>query len=125
MELKFYICEHCGNIVTKLKDSGVPVVCCGQPMKELIAGATEAAVEKHVPVYEVEGNTVAVTVSSVEHPMIPEHFIEWICLETSEGIQVKHLSLNEPPKASFAISEGEEVVAVYAYCNLHSLWKSA
>lgn len=124
MEQKFYICEHCGNIITKIKDAGVPVVCCGQNMTELIPGVSDGAQEKHVPVYQVEGNQVTVTVGSVEHPMQPEHHIEWIVLETREGVQRKHLLPGQPPKATFALAEGDQVVAVYEYCNLHGLWKA-
>lgn len=73
MEQKFYICEHCKNIITKVKDSGVPVMCCGQKMTEIVPGTTDAAAEKHVPVYQVEGNCVTVHIGSAEHPMLPEH----------------------------------------------------
>ncbi len=124
MEQKFYICEHCGNIIAMVKPSGVPVMCCGQKMKELIPGTTDAAVEKHVPVYEVKDNIVTVTVGSVTHPMLPEHFIEWISIQTKFGNQRKVLKPGEEPKACFALCEGDEVEAVYAYCNLHSLWKA-
>ena len=62
MEQKFYICEHCGNIIAKVKDTGVPVICCGQPMKEIVPGTVEASVEKHIPVYTVEGNIVKVSI---------------------------------------------------------------
>ena len=124
MELKFYICKHCGNIITKVKDSGVPVVCCGEPMTELIPGEVEASGEKHVPVVEVEGNKVTVSVGSVAHPMIPEHFIEWVCLQTKQGIQHKELQPGQEPKVCFTMCEGDEVEAVYAYCNLHGLWKA-
>lgn len=124
MEQKFYICEHCGNIIAMVKPSGVPVMCCGQKMKELIPGTTDAAVEKHVPVYEVKDNIVTVTVGSVTHPMLPEHFIEWISIQTKFGNQRKALKPGEEPKACFALCEGDEVEAVYAYCNLHSLWKA-
>ena len=123
MEQKFYICEHCGNIIAMVKPSGVPVMCCGQKMKELIPGTTDAAVEKHVPVYEVKDNIVTVTVGSVTHPMLPEHFIEWISIQTKFGNQRKVLKPSEEPKACFALCEGDEVEAVYAYCNLHGLWK--
>jgi len=122
--MKFYICEHCGNIIAMVRDKGVPVSCCGQKMTEIIPGTTDAAVEKHVPAWEVKDNKVYVTVGSVEHPMLPEHFIEWIALETSGGNQRKQLKPGEAPKAVFALCEGEEVKAVYAYCNLHSLWKA-
>ena len=124
MEQKFYICEHCGNIVAEVKSSGVPVMCCGEKMKEIIPGTTDAAVEKHVPVYRTEGNKVYVTVGEVEHPMLPEHYIEWISLQTKSGNQRKCLKPGDKPKACFALCEGDEVEAVYAYCNLHSLWKA-
>ena len=122
MEQKFYICKHCGNIIAKLKDSGVPVVCCGEPMAELIPGTTAAAVEKHVPEYSVDGNVVTVKVGSVEHPMTEEHYIEWILLHTKQGNQRKVLTPQDKPQACFALCDGDEVEAVYAYCNLHSLW---
>ena len=122
MDQKFYICKHCGNIIAKLKDSGVPVVCCGEPMAELVPGTTDAAVEKHVPEYSVEGNIVTVKVGSVEHPMTPEHYIEWILLHTKQGNQRKVLTPQDKPEAVFALCDGDEVEAVYAYCNLHSLW---
>ena len=122
--MKFYICEHCGNIIAMVRDKGVPVSCCGQRMTELIPGTTDASLEKHVPVYEVKDNRVYVTVGSAEHPMLPEHYIEWIAVETSAGEQRKPLKPGEAPKAVFALCEGETVEAVYAYCNLHSLWKS-
>jgi len=124
MEQKFYICEHCGNIIAKVKDAGVPVMCCGQKMKELVPGTTDAAIEKHVPVYHVDNNIVTVTVGSVEHPMLPEHYIEWISLQTRQGNQRKVLKPGDKPVASFAMCDGDEVEAVYAYCNLHSLWKA-
>ena len=124
MEQKFYICEHCGNIVTKIKDAKVPVVCCGEKMKEIIPGEVDASHEKHVPAYTVDGGKVCVTVGTVEHPMISEHYIEWVLLQTKEGIQYKYLKPGDAPKACFMISDGDEVEAVFAYCTLHSLWKA-
>ena len=124
MEMKFYICEHCGNMVAMVKDSGVPVMCCGQKMKEIVPGTTDAAVEKHVPVWEVRDNKVLVTVGAAEHPMLPEHYIEWIAVHTRQGNQRKTLQPGEAPRACFALCEGDEVLAVYAYCNHHSLWKA-
>lgn len=124
MEQKFYICEHCGNIVAMVKESGVPVVCCGQKMTKLVAGTTEASLEKHIPVYTVENNKVHVVVGSVEHPMTPEHFIEWVSIQTKFGNQRKALVPGQKPEVCFSICEGDEVEAVYAYCNLHSLWKA-
>ena len=122
--MRFFICEHCGNIVEMVKDSGVNVVCCGQKMTELIPGTSDGAVEKHVPVATVDGNKVSVAVGSVDHPMLDVHFIEWIAIETSAGAQRKFLKPGEAPKAEFVLAEGESFVAAYAYCNLHGLWKS-
>ena len=124
MKQKFFICEHCGNIVAMVKDTGVPVMCCGQKMTEIIPGTTDAAVEKHVPVYQVEGNVVKVQVGAVDHPMLPEHFIEWVSIQTRQGNQRKALKPGGEPKVCFALCEGDEVEAVYAYCNLHGLWKA-
>ena len=124
MEQRFFICEHCGNIVAMVKDTGVPVMCCGQKMTEIIPGTTDAAVETHVPVYQGEGNLVKVQVGAVDHPMLPEHFIEWVSIQTRQGNQRKALKPGGEPKVCFALCEGDEVEAVYAYCNLHSLWKA-
>ena len=124
MEVKFYLCEHCGNIVAKVKDAGVPVVCCGEPMKEIVANTTDAAQEKHVPVCKLNGNIVEVNVGEVDHPMTEEHYIEWVLLQTKQGNQRKQLKPGEAPKVCFALVEGDEVEAVYAYCNLHGLWKA-
>ena len=124
MEQKFYICKHCGNIVAMVKDAGVPIVCCGERMTELIPGTSDGAAEKHVPVYVVDGNLVNVTVGTVEHPMLENHYIEWISVQTNYGNQRKVLKPGEAPKASFALLDGEKVEAVYAYCNLHGLWKA-
>ena len=123
MGMKFYRCEHCGQIVAIVKGTGVPIMCCGQAMKEIVPGETDAAVEKHVPVYEVKDQKVVVTVGSVEHPMVDEHYIEWVALETKKGNQRKALSPGQAPSVCFSMCEGDEVVAVYAYCNLHGLWK--
>ena len=124
MEMKFYICKTCGNIIAVVKKSGVPVMCCGQKMAELEPGTTDAAVEKHVPVYEVKDNKVIVTVGSVEHPMLDEHYIEWIAVQTTSGNQRKALKPGDKPQTCFALCDGDEVEAVYAYCNLHGLWKA-
>ena len=123
MEQKFYKCAHCGKIIAVVKETGVPVMCCGQKMDELVPNTTDAAQEKHVPVVEVNGNIVTVTVGSVLHPMQPEHYIEWISLNKKKGNQRKELKPGDAPKAVFALVDGDEVEAAYAYCNLHGLWK--
>lgn len=124
MEMKFYQCSHCGQIVAAVKESGVPVICCGEPMQQIVPGTTDASLEKHVPVFNVSDNHVYVTVGSTEHPMLPEHYIEWIAIQTKFGNQRKVLAPGAEPKACFALCEGDEVLGVYAYCNLHSLWKA-
>ena len=123
MEMKFYRCSRCGQIIAIVKETGVPVVCCGEPMVEVIPGTTDASLEKHVPAFTVEGNKVQVSVGSAPHPMLPEHYIEWVAIETKAGNQRKQLSPGDEPKVCFSICDGDEVKAVYAYCNLHSLWK--
>ena len=120
---KFYICEKCGNIVQKINDSGVSVVCCGQKMTYLDPGTVEASREKHIPVVNVSDGVVEVLVGSVLHPMAEEHNISWIYLETDKGGQRRDLKPSEEPRAVFALN-GEKPLAVYAYCNLHGLWKT-
>ena len=112
MKLKFFACEHCKNIAAMVKDAGVPIVCCGEKMKELIPGTTEGAAEKHIPVCQVEGNRVTVTVGSTEHPMLDEHSIEWVALQTKQGAQYKVLTPGHSPTVSFAL------------CDVHGLWKA-
>ena len=124
MEMKFYRCKKCGQIVAIVEKKACPIMCCGEPMEEIIPGTTDAAVEKHVPVYEVKDNKVYVTVGEVAHPMLAEHYIEWVAIQTKNGNQRKALKPEEEPKAVFAILEDDEVLAVYAYCNLHGLWKA-
>ncbi|MDY3861240.1 MAG: desulfoferrodoxin family protein [Ruminococcus sp.] len=124
MKQKFFICEHCGTIIAMVEDKGVPVMCCGQKMTELVPGTTDAAAEKHIPVYKTEGNKVYVTVGEVEHPMTEEHYIQWVSLQTKLGNQRKALKPGDAPKTCFALCDGDEIEAVYAYCNLHSLWKA-
>ena len=122
--MKYYVCEHCGNIIEFVKESGVPVMCCGQGMKELVPGTTDGALEKHVPVVTIEGNRVLVKVGSVEHPMMEAHYIEWIVIETKKGSQKVKLTYTDAPKAEFLLTEDDEFIAAYEYCNLHGLWKS-
>ena len=124
MELQFYRCKICGKIIATVKDTGVPTICCGQEMEQIIPGTTDASVEKHVPVITVNGNEVEVKVGSVDHPMAAEHYIEWIALSTKQGNQRKCLKPGDAPVAKFALVAGDEVVKAYAYCNLHSLWAS-
>lgn len=121
--MKFYVCEHCGNIIEFVNASGVPVVCCGEKMKEIVPGSVDAAVEKHVPVVKVEGNKVKVSVGDVEHPMAEEHYIGWVAIETEQGIQRKNLKPGSKPEVEFALADGDKLIGTFAWCNLHGLWK--
>ena len=121
MSAKFYICDHCGNLITTLHDAGVPMLCCGEKMRELIPNTVEASGEKHLPVAERSGNTLTVTVGAVEHPMVDVHHIQWLYVETAQGGHIRYLHPGEAPRAAFELGD-ETPVAVYAYCNLHGLW---
>ena len=121
--MKFFICEHCGNLIGVINDAGVPMVCCGQKMTQLIPGTVEASVEKHLPVVTVDGDKVKVEIGSVAHPMAEEHSILWVYLQTDKGGQRKNLKVGEAPVAEFSLLD-EKPVAAYAYCNLHGLWKT-
>ena len=122
--MKFYQCSHCKNIITYVENKGVPVMCCGEKMQELVPGTVDAALEKHVPVVEKDGNKVTVKVGAVTHPMLEEHSIRFIAIETKEGSQIKYLKPGEAPETVFMIADGDEFVAAYEYCNLHGLWKA-
>lgn len=124
MSQKFFKCERCGNIVEVINESGVPMMCCGQRMAELEAGVSDGAAEKHVPDYKIEDSRLIVNVGSVDHPMADVHWIEWVSVETNMGVQRKYLKPGQAPRVSFVLDEGEEVITVYAYCNLHGLWKA-
>lgn len=118
---KFFICRSCGNLVDMIHDSGAPLSCCGQNMQPLVPNTVDASGEKHLPVVSIEGDTVNVKVGSVAHPMLPEHYIEWIYVQTANGGQRKALKPGDEPRACFSLC-GDKVVAVYAYCNIHGLW---
>ncbi len=121
--VKFLVCEKCGNLVGVINESGAPMMCCGQKMKVIEAGTAEASKEKHIPVAVVEGDCVKVSIGSVAHPMAEEHSILWVYLKTDKGGHRKNLAPGEAPEVCFALCD-EKPVAVYAYCNLHGLWKA-
>ncbi len=122
MTKKFFVCKHCGNMIGLLHDGGVPMMCCGEKMAELVPNTSDGAHEKHVPVVEVEGNKVTVKIGSVAHPMMDAHWIEWIYIETLKGGQRKVLKPGEAPEATFLLTDDDKVLAAYEYCNLHGLW---
>ena len=122
-EKKFFVCEHCGNMVEMINNAGVPLMCCGKKMTYIEPGTVEASREKHIPVVTLEDNIVKIEVGAVEHPMVEEHSILWVYLETDKGVHRKNLEVGKPPVASFVLPN-EKPVAAYAYCNLHGLWKA-
>ncbi len=122
--MKIYKCPVCGNVIEKLYDSSVPVVCCGKPMEELKAGVTDAALEKHVPVCEVKDGRLTVKVGSVEHPMTKEHYIAFIIAKAGETVMRRELTPEDKPEAEFCLNGYHGNVEVYEYCNLHGLWKA-
>ena len=121
---KFYICRVCGNIVGLVQSGGGELACCGQPMEAMVPNTTDASQEKHVPVVSRDGNAVTVKVGSAAHPMTAAHFIQWIYIETKQGGQRKKLAAGDAPEAAFQLTPGDTLVAAYAYCNLHGLWKT-
>jgi superoxide reductase len=122
MATKFYKCAHCGNVIEKVVDSKVPVVCCGEKMQELTPNTVDASTEKHVPVVtKVGDNAIKIEVGSVAHPMMPEHHIAFIYVETENG--GTRINLTDKPEAVYCTCNGEPK-AVYEYCNLHGLWKA-
>ena len=117
--LKIYQCENCKKVIISkeaLKLEG---------WNELVAGSTDAAQEKHVPIVTKKCKTVVVDVGSIAHPMTEEHLIEWVALETEKGYQVQYFNAGEAPMCAFKLADGDKAVAVYAYCNLHGLWTNA
>ena len=121
MKQKFLKCEHCGNIVAVVKETGVPVMCCGEKMNEIIPGSVDASQEKHVPVCEKVEDEIVVKVGEIEHPMEKDHYIMWIA----------QVSDNKTTRIRLYPEQGTEVrfkyipkSTVYAYCNKHGLWKT-
>ena len=119
---KILKCDHCGNIISMIKDKGPKVQCCGDSMRDMVANTVEAALEKHVPVANRVGNNLTVTVGSVMHPMTIEHHIAWIMVVQENKTQRVILDPVAAPVANFILNDGP--VATYAYCNLHGLWKA-
>jgi len=120
---KFFICKHCGNMVGLIDNKGVPMVCCGEEMTELVPNTVEASAEKHLPDVTVSDDIISVQVGSVPHPMEEVHHIDFMYVETQRGGQRKCLKVGEEPKLTFRFAD-DKPVAVYAYCNLHGLWKT-
>lgn len=124
MEKKYMRCSVCGQIIEVVKDSGAPLICCGEVMEEIKPEVDEKLLgEKHIPVYKIRNGDILVKIGSIPHPSTKEHYIEWITLVTSKGAQTRVLKPGDTPEAIFALSKDEIVTDIYAFCNIHSLWK--
>lgn len=119
----FFHCDTCGNLIWLIDSSSVPVYCCGEMMRRLVPGETDGVLEKHVPHVNISSRHVHVQIGSVLHPSTCSHHIEWIALKTDSGMLFKEIPVGEAPVADFENFHGYPD-AVYAYCNLHGLWKS-
>ena len=121
-KVKFYRCKHCGNIIVKIEDYNVPVFCCGEKMELIPVGISDASQEKHVPQVSFHNNEMEIQVGSLLHPMTEEHHISWIYLEMEHGGMIYYFHDLEEAKVKLLVQE--KVNFVYAYCNLHGLWKT-
>jgi len=119
--VSFYLCKKCGNLVGLIKSGKGTLVCCNEPMEKLEANTADAASEKHVPVAVKKEGKIHVQVGSSAHPMSENHYIEWIAVVSDDGTERISLTPVDEPKAIFCDKPNAEV---YAYCNLHGLWKS-
>ncbi|GHU61365.1 superoxide reductase [Clostridia bacterium] len=124
--VKFFKCNHCGNVLTPAFDAGVPPFCCGEKMQLLEVGVTDAALEKHVPVVEkdADGRHVVIKVGAVEHPMTDEHYIQFIVLAQGSKTQLVKLTPADKPEAKFSVKDNTQPLTAYEFCNLHGLWKT-
>lgn len=121
--MKIFKCEKCGKMLLTMIDSGCIPFCCGDEMTVLTPGTTDGALEKHVPAVFADGAKFRVQVGEVEHPMMEAHYIQWIALETTNGVQIRYLKPGAKPVAEFILADGETALAAYEFCNLHGLWK--
>ncbi|MDR3304678.1 MAG: desulfoferrodoxin [Clostridiales Family XIII bacterium] len=125
-ETKFYKCNECGNLLTMIIDAGPAPVCCGSPMELLQAGVTDGAAEKHVPVIEKpDERHVVIKVGAAAHPMLDEHYIQWVAIVQGAKTQIKKLKPGKEPQAKFSVKDNAaKPITAYEYCNLHGLWKA-
>ena len=120
---KFFKCVHCGNLAALIEDKNVPIVCCGEKMTLLVPNSVDASNEKHVPAATLTGDKLDVQVGSVPHPMTDDHYITFVYVGCENGGQRKGLKPGSEPKAAFSFAD-DKPLTVYAYCNLHGLWKA-
>lgn len=122
LNVKFFICNKCGNIVTYLDEGKGKLTCCDEEMTELIPNSSDGAMEKHVPYVKEYVNKLLVKIGTNPHPMFNEHYIKWIALLTDRSLYIKWLKPEDTAEAMFKLEGGEVPIAAYEYCNLHGLW---
>ncbi len=121
--MQYFLCNHCGNITELVRDGGAPLHCCGEKMRRMDEDGMIGPAEKHLPKVKIEDGCVFVSVAETPHPMSEEHYIGWIALTTDKGTQRKAFLPSDVPEALFPLLKGEKPLEVYAFCNLHGLWK--
>lgn len=122
MDLTFFKCEICHNLVVMINNSGNPMRCCGKEMTKLSVNENYGSPEHHIPIIKTDHDKVKVKISSEPHPMETGHYISWICLQTKKGFQLKHLVPGNQAELCFIVSKDDEPEKVYCYCNIHGLW---
>lgn len=123
-KLELYKCSICGNLVQVLLSGAGELVCCNQPMEKLCPKVNEdnELSEKHIPVIELENDKKFVRLT--KHPMIPEHYIQFIEVFTKDKSKVYLKFLNPNEKAELEITNFEEDIDAIEYCNIHGLWRN-
>ena len=120
-KVKYYKCPICGNIIEVVNGDIKRVKCCGEGLELLVAGTTDASLEKHIPIYEIENNEIIVKVGEIIHPMEENHYIMWISLVTEDKVIRVDFKPGDEPIVNLPYIKG---AIIYEYCNLHGLWKS-
>lgn len=120
---KFFRCKHCGNFIGLINNAGVPMICCGEEMEEVVPNTVEASQEKHIPFITFDGSIMNVQIGSVLHPSTEEHYIDFIYVQTEHGGQRKSIKPGDTPVAEFLFID-DKPIEVFAYCNIHGLWSA-
>ena len=120
-EIKFYVCKYCGKLIRVLNTNNTKTICCGEEMKELVANSVDASLEKHKPVVEIVENELLIKVGSIFHPMTKDHYIQWIIVNNDERCYEVELFPEQDPVVRIPLLRNS---TIYAYCNLHGLWKT-
>lgn len=122
--MKFYICPETQTVVEVVAGQPAPLTIDGKPMEELVPNSTDAAVEKHMPVLSVENGVLKVSVGEVEHPSIEKHWIPFVAVKAGDLVLRRSINATEKPVAEFPLGSYKGEVEVYAWCNLHGIWKA-